>query len=386
MERTLHPAPLRPPIAVVPGLVAAQVVLPCADLAATLAWFTDQLGFRVEVISPADDPSVVVIAGLGVRLRLERSDADGASSTPACAPALVLTCNDPSVVRETELVAPNGTRVLLVPADPPLDIPPVQQSFVLSRAADSSTFHQGRAGMGYRDLVPDRQGGRFIASHILIDDEGPVPDYVHFHQVRFQMIFVARGWVELVYEDQGEPFVMYAGDCVLQPPTIRHRVLRSSGGLEVVELGCPAIHDTFADPTMSLPTRRLLPTRPYGNRHTGTQRFVRHIASNATWHPHRPGFEQRDTGIGGATDGVAGARVFRPITGHGSTTAPAPTTTHDGELMFWFVLGGSVRLEVDGREPIDLVERDSVVLPQQTPFRFCEPTTDLEVLEVTLPA
>ena len=27
-------------------------------------------------------------------------------------------------------------------------------------------------------------------------------DYVHFHRIRFQMIFVASGWVDVVYEDQ----------------------------------------------------------------------------------------------------------------------------------------------------------------------------------------
>ena len=111
----------------------------------------------------------------------------------------------------------------------------------------------GRAGMRYRDLIPDRWGGSFVASHITIPEGGPVPDYVHFHKVRFQMIFVKSGWVRLVYEDQGEPFVMVAGDCVLQPPEIRHRVLESSPGLEVIEIGCPALHETIADWSLALP-------------------------------------------------------------------------------------------------------------------------------------
>ena len=42
---------------------------------------------------------------------------------------------------------------------------------------------------------PDRLGGRFIASHIRIEQGGPVPDYVHFHKIRFQMIYMTRGWV-----------------------------------------------------------------------------------------------------------------------------------------------------------------------------------------------
>lgn len=81
-----------------------------------------------------------------------------------------------------------------------------------------------------------------------------MPDYVHFHKVRFQMIYCYKGWVRVVYEDQGPPLVMRAGDCVLQPPRIRHRVLESSPGLEVIEIGCPAEHETFADHDLQLPT------------------------------------------------------------------------------------------------------------------------------------
>ena len=40
---------------------------------------------------------------------------------------------------------------------------------------------------------------------------GPVPDYVHFHKIRFQMIYCAKGWVRVSYEDQGEPFVVRPG-------------------------------------------------------------------------------------------------------------------------------------------------------------------------------
>src|SRR5690349_7367988 len=101
--------------------------------------------------------------------------------------------------------------------------------------------------MRYRDLLPGRQGGRFIASAIRIDQGGPVPDYVHYHRVRFQLLYCVRGWVRVVYEGQGDPFVMAPGDCVLQPPRIRHRVLESSPGLEVIEVAGPAEHETLAD-------------------------------------------------------------------------------------------------------------------------------------------
>ncbi|MCP3914678.1 MAG: hypothetical protein GY711_03860 [bacterium] len=37
-----------------------------------MSFFTEQLGFRLDVVFPADDPSVAVVSGHGVRLRLER--------------------------------------------------------------------------------------------------------------------------------------------------------------------------------------------------------------------------------------------------------------------------------------------------------------------------
>ena len=112
---------------------------------------------------------------------------------------------------------------------------------------DANAWGVGRAGMLYRDLASSRLGGAFIASHIRIPDGGPVPDVVHFHSVSFQLIFCQQGWVDVVYEDQGPPIKLTRGDCVIQPPGIRHRVLKASKGLEVVEIGLPAEHLTEVD-------------------------------------------------------------------------------------------------------------------------------------------
>src|SRR5438445_4330036 len=256
-----------------PNVRAAEVVLPCEALDATQAFFTERLGFRVDAVFPADDPRVAVISGHGVRLRLVR----GAGGPPG---RLRLSCADPAALADgaREIVAPNGTRVELVLADVPLELPALLPSFTLARAGDGDWI-EGRAGMRYRDLVPGRQNGRFIASRLRIDAGGPVPDYVHFHRVRFQMIYCAKGWVRVVYEDQGPPFVLREGDCVLQPPGIRHRVLESSPGLEVIEIGSPADHETFADHELELPTAPVRPEREFGG-----QRFVRHEAARAVWH------------------------------------------------------------------------------------------------------
>jgi quercetin dioxygenase-like cupin family protein len=231
--------------------------------------------------------------------------------------------------------------------------------------------------MRYRDLLPDRQGGRFIASHIAIPDGGPVPDYVHYHRIRFQLIYCHRGWVRVVYEDQGEPFVLQAGDCVLQPPEIRHRVLEASRGLEVVELSCPAEHVTMVEHGFDLPTPVQRPERDFGG-----QRFVRHQAATASWAPWRhPGYEARDTGIAGATDGLASVMVVRPA------GPPRPVSVrHDAELWFLFVLEGAVTIVADGHPPDRLAVGGSVAVPAGLAHRLDDPSPDLELLEVALPA
>src|SRR4051812_30824694 len=96
-----------------------------------------------------------------------------------------------------------------------------------AKLAKQKGWITGRAGMMYRDLIPDRLDGKLIASHIRLADGGPVPDYVHFHKTVFQIIYCLRGRIRVVYEDQGPPFWLGPGDCVLQPPEIRHRVLEA---------------------------------------------------------------------------------------------------------------------------------------------------------------
>jgi quercetin dioxygenase-like cupin family protein len=274
-----------------------ELVLACADLDAAIAWF-EQLGLRLEMIAPADDPSLAVLANDRARVRLERS---GAQPAPISPPALVI-----------------------------------------ARAGED--WRRGRAGMWYRDLLPGRFGGRYIASHIRITDGGPVPDYVHYHDVRFQMIFCHRGWVRVVYEGQGEPFVLQPGDCVLQPPQIRHRVLESSPGLEVIELSSPAAHPTYRDHA------RVLPDEP-AEREYGGQRFARSLAA-----------------IENATGSLARARL---VTSGGDLA-------HDGELRFGFVRRGTAVLA--GHQ---LTAGDAFALPGGIPAQLAD-AQELELLDIVI--
>ncbi|MFY9824104.1 MAG: cupin [Thermoanaerobaculia bacterium] len=357
---------------------AAEVSLLSQDLAADLAFYTQELGFRLDMIFPADDPAVAVLSGHGLRLRLERG-----SDVAAGAGALRLLCRDPDAFAggRRELTAPGGVRIRIVDAQPRLETPPTQHAFVVRRLKDNTPWVIGRAGMHYRDLIPGRLGGSIIASHIRIPDAGPVPDMVHYHTVGFQLIFCYHGWVRLVYEDQGPPFLLKAGDCVIQPPQIRHRVLEASEDLQVVEIGVPAEHVTTVDHEMELPTPTLRPDRDFGG-----QTFCRSEVENAVWAPWRlPGFEARETGIGAATAGVASVQVARPV-GRGPRKVTGQVTSHTADILFAFVLSGAMTLHGDGQGAHALSEGDAYVIPPHMKTALTDCSEDLQLLEVSLPA
>jgi quercetin dioxygenase-like cupin family protein len=198
---------------------------------------------------------------------------------------------------------------------------------------------------------------------------------VHFHKVGFQLIFCIRGWVDVLYEDQGEVIRLHAGNCFVQPPEIRHRVMFASDNIEVIEIGVPAEHVTEIDHEMTLPTPQLRPDREWAG-----QRFVHHRAEDAEWLPFRlPGFISRDTTIAANTQAVAGVHVIRKGTG-------APEwASHDADIHFSFVMAGTMVLEGEGRTPYTLVAGDAFVIPPGMKTRYSEASDDLELMEVTLP-
>ena len=350
----------------------AEIRVPTSDFDGDMRYFIDALGFRLDRIWPADGPAFAALSGHGTAILLERS----ADSAPV---SLRLYADDPHQFAggETEFTTPGGHRVAIEDANPPLVIPETSHEFVVRRLVERESWVIGRAGMHYRDLLPDRLGGAIIASHIRIADAGPVADMVHFHTVGFQLIFCHRGWVRLVYEDQGPPFVLGAGDCVIQPPEIRHRVLEASAGVEVIEIGVPAEHLTSVDHEMELPTPHCRPDREF----QGTK-FVLHREAQATWEPWRiPGFEARETGIGAATKGVAGVQVARRVPG-----VAVPATRHDTDILFGFLRAGSMTLDVEGHPEHRLTAGDAFVLPPHLTVAIGEPSGDLEILEVALPA
>jgi mannose-6-phosphate isomerase-like protein (cupin superfamily) len=311
----------------------ADAVLRCSDFAHALSFYTDDLNFRLDGIFPADSPRVAMLTGHGLTIRLQAETTGQRDHEPA-----------------------------------------VSASMTVNKLADNQTWGTGRAGMQYRDLIPGRLDGAMIASHIRIPDGGPVPDYVHYHHVRLQVIYCYKGWVRVVYEDQGEPFVMHAGDCVLQAPGIRHRVLECSDAFEVVEIGSPAEHETFVDHELELPTATINTQRDFGG-----QRFVFHQAAAASWQQWQAdGFEYRDTGIEDGSRGIGSVTVVRPT----ASTQAADLVGQAG-IQFLFVLQGSSSV-MCGDKTESLMANDAVVISGETPYQLSGCSDDLEFLLVTM--
>ena len=352
-----------------PPDIRAEILLPTQELRDDLPFYTKTLGMRLDSIYPADDPSVASFSGFGLALRIEK----GAPVPPG---KIRILTDDPEGFAngKTHLVAPNGTEIEVVPLSPAIEQPPTRHEFAVRRLQDEAPWVIGRAGMHYRDLVPSRLGGAVIASHIRIPDGGPVPDMVHYHTVGFQLIFCYRGWVDVLYEDQGEMIRLHAGDCVNQPPEIRHRVCHASPDIEVIEIGVPAEHITTIDHVLELPNGKGDPAREWQG-----QRFVHHQKSKAVWKPHRiPGMVCRDTGMSEGTKGVAGIQIVRP---DGSNP---PATRHDADIHFTFVMDGSMVLNAEGHESRQLVAGDAFVIPPGQANRYLDLSEDLELLEVAL--
>jgi len=351
-----------------PQTTQAQLVLTTQDLIADMDFLID-LGFRLDKIFPADDPAVAMLSGYGLQLELNRN-VTGVSAV------INLITEQSGHFDAGTYMAPNGTRFNIVVKTRTLITPDTQHKFEVRPLNDNDSWVIGRAGMLYRDLIPDRLGGSIIASHIRIPEGGPVPDMVHYHTIGFQLIYCYSGWVKLVYEDQGSPFILRAGDCVTQPPEIRHRVLEASDGLEVIEIGVPAEHITTIDHELELPTPEHKPERVYHG-----QTFCHHQLQKAVWQPWRtPGFEYRDTGIYTATAGDASVHIARPL-----VTTTEALLQHHTDIQFTFVLNGGAQLIVPGRDAQSIKKGDAFVIPPHMEYRFREISSDLELLEVALP-
>jgi mannose-6-phosphate isomerase-like protein (cupin superfamily) len=96
----------------------------------------------------------------------------------------------------------------------------------------------------YRDLGIQRATRGKVVAHVIRARPGKAPHGEwHLHDTKVQFVYVLKGWVEFEYEGIGK-VTMKAGSCFYQPPRIRHREIRHSKNLEMIEVVSPAVFKT----------------------------------------------------------------------------------------------------------------------------------------------
>ena len=119
------------------------------------------------------------------------------------------------------------------------------QSFTVSHTDGNGTvqshFSGGlRAFFEYRDLgVAAASNGKYSANVIRAVPGRHSGANWHVHDLDFQFIYIIKGWVVFEYEGQGE-VIFRVGSSALQPPGIKHREIRHSDDLELIEVTAPA--------------------------------------------------------------------------------------------------------------------------------------------------
>ena len=203
-------------------------------------------GFRLDVIYPADDPHTAILTRGRRQVRLTS--------------------------RRTRRRCPTG-------------LPSFRPEFVLTRAGD--TAGEGRAGMLYRDLIPGRLGGRYIASHITIPEGGPVADWVHYHRIALQLISSAAAGCASSTRTRASRSSCTPATWSCSRPGSATACSKARRAWKWSRSAAPALHETFADHELELAERPSNPARIFGG-----QRFLRHVAADTPWTPFNGGEAQ----------------------------------------------------------------------------------------------
>jgi quercetin dioxygenase-like cupin family protein len=110
----------------------------------------------------------------------------------------------------------------------------------------------------YRDLGIKRATRGKVVAHVIRARPGKAPHgQWHRHDCKLQFVYVLKGSAVFEYEGVGR-VTMKAGSCFYQPPGIRHREIRHSNDLELIEIVAPANFRTVA---LEKPAARKSPAR-----------------------------------------------------------------------------------------------------------------------------
>jgi quercetin dioxygenase-like cupin family protein len=113
--------------------------------------------------------------------------------------------------------------------------------FYVNHRARSRFVKRGlRNYFEYRDLGIRRATRGKVVAHVIRARPGKAPHgQWHRHDCDVQFVYVLKGWAVFEYEGVGR-VKMKPGTCFYQPPGIRHREIRHSRDLELLEIVAPA--------------------------------------------------------------------------------------------------------------------------------------------------
>ena len=133
-----------------------------------------------------------------------------------------------------------------------------RQRIIVQQERDAEYKAGLRDYFTYRDFgLKELTGGRMVAHAIKVLPGRHPHGQWHMHDLQFQFVYVADGWVEFEYEDIGR-VRLEKGSAVYQPPRIRHAEVAHSDDvliLEVVTLG------EFETKTVDAPAKELAGTK-----------------------------------------------------------------------------------------------------------------------------
>lgn len=117
----------------------------------------------------------------------------------------------------------------------------MKAKFAVSHRAQSKFVRRGlRNYFEYRDLGIRRATRGKVLAHVIRARPGKAPHgQWHRHDCDVQFVYVLKGWAVFEYQGVGR-VTMKAGTCFYQPPGIRHREIRHSRDLELLEIVAPA--------------------------------------------------------------------------------------------------------------------------------------------------
>ncbi|MED5290135.1 MAG: hypothetical protein VX417_09110, partial [SAR324 cluster bacterium] len=134
-------------------------------------------------------------------------------------------------------------------------------------------------------------------------------------------------------------------------------------------------HETYTDHLLELPNSKTDPSRNFSG-----QRFLFSQEEQTAWEKHPSGGLFRDTGIGSASRGIAEVRVLRPDNNKSNFTQ-----SQQRQLLFYFVLKGSTKLNLEEQGSSPFKEGDSASIPSGMNYSFGKVSENTEILEVHMP-